>query len=75
MRFLCCRCGLSIFREWTPTHFDVAQRTISLLDFWLVNDCSIINYSDQGQCPSMSHYNLVSASSYINQVTVAPYFD
>lgn len=62
IRTLCTRANLSTVHNSKPTHFDLARRSTSLIDFMLVSNISLISYSDQVQCPSVSDHALIFAS-------------
>ena len=64
MRSLCLRCNLALFHNSKPTYFDVAHNSTSLLDFWLVSEMSLISYSDQVQCPGISHHALIFSTFF-----------
>ncbi|XP_075150628.1 uncharacterized protein LOC142224726 [Haematobia irritans] len=62
VRSLCMRYNLSIAHNSRPSHFDLSRRSTSLIDFILVRDNSIIRYTNQVQCPSVSDHALIIAS-------------
>lgn len=66
IRSMCARYNMSISHNSKPTHFDVANNSTSLLDFFLVSDISMICYSDQVQCPSLSDHALICAAFIFN---------
>lgn len=61
-RSLCIRCNLSIVHNVKPTHFDLGRRSTSLIDFVLVSNVSMVSYSGQVQCPSVSDHALIFAA-------------
>lgn len=61
-RSICTRYNLSIVHNTKPTHFDLGKRTTSLIDFMVVSDMSLVSYTDQVQCPSVSDHALIFAS-------------
>lgn len=65
-RSLCLRCNMSVVHNSRPTHFDLGKRTTSLIDFFLVSNVSMIEFSDQVQCPSISDHALIFGSVVFN---------
>ncbi|XP_075155234.1 uncharacterized protein LOC142228619 [Haematobia irritans] len=62
VRSFCARNNLSICHNSVPTHYDVQHKSTSLIDFFLISNPSLINFSSQVQCPGISHHALVFAS-------------
>lgn len=62
LRSMCARLNLAVLHNSRPTHYDVSHGTSSLIDFMLVSDISMKYYSNQVQCPSISHHSLIYAS-------------
>lgn len=50
------RLKLEIIHISIPIHFDLATRSTPLLDFVLVSNTTLISYTDQVQCPSISDH-------------------
>lgn len=65
-RSLCMRCRLSVAHNSQPTHFDLGKRSTSLIDFFLVSDISMISFTDQVQCPSVTDHALIAAAFTFN---------
>lgn len=65
-RSFCTRYNLNLVHNSKPTHFDLRCRSTSLIDFMLVSNPSLISYSDQVQCPSVSDHSLIFASLHYN---------
>ena len=70
MRSLCLRLNLSIVHNSRPTHYDIAYDSTSLLDYFLVSDQSIIKFSDQFHCPSLSDHALIFACFVFDTIQV-----
>lgn len=74
-RSLCMRCNMSIVHNSKPTHFDLANRSTSLLDLFLVSNASMITFSDQVQCPAVSDHALIFASLALSVERVEEYIE
>lgn len=61
-RNVCNSFNLSVIHNNIPTYFDVQHGSTSLLDLFLVSNPSILNSSNQVQCPFISHHSLIFAS-------------
>ncbi|XP_065356239.1 uncharacterized protein LOC135950637 [Calliphora vicina] len=75
MRALCLRNNLFVVHNSRPTHFDVAHGSTSLIDFWLVSDISMLSFSDQLQCPFISHHALIFGSFLFSVEQIDEYFE
>lgn len=66
LRSMCGRLNLSVLHNSMPTHYDVANGSSSLIDFMLVSESTMKYYSNQVQCPCISHHSLIYASFDLN---------
>lgn len=66
LRSLCVRLNLSVLHNSRPTHYDVASGNSSLIDFMLVSEGTMNYYSNQVQCPCISHHSLIYAAFDLN---------
>lgn len=75
MRSLCLRLNLSMVHNSLPTHYDLANDSTSLLDYFLVSDISMIKFSNQVQCPSISDHALIFACFTFNVEPIQEYIE
>ena len=61
-RSICQRSDLTIIHNSLPTHFDVFNKSSSLLDFCLTSMHNCFEFANQMQCPGISHHSFIFLS-------------
>lgn len=75
MRALCLRLSLSILHNSKPSHYDLANDSTSLLDYFFVSNISMVNFSNQVQCPGISDHTLIFACFNFASTPVCDFFE
>lgn len=62
LRSICQNMNLSVVHNSVPTHYDAFHNSTSLIDYFLLSSSEFLQFSNQFQCPGISHHSFIFVS-------------